>query len=46
MIDLGCGNGPVGAALVLRFAGRQIIGVDNSPAMLAKAQETGAPIAA
>jgi len=30
----------------LRFAGRQIIGVDNSPAMLAKAQETGAPIAA
>ncbi len=42
VIDLGCGNGAVGAALALRFAGRGLIGVDNSPAMLAKAQEAGA----
>ncbi len=42
VVDLGCGNGPVGAALALRFTGRSLIGVDNSPAMLAKAQETGA----
>ena len=41
VVDLGCGNGPVGAALATRFAGRSLIGVDNSPAMLAKAQETG-----
>jgi len=42
VVDLGCGNGPVGAALALRSAGRRVIGVDNSPAMLAKAKETGA----
>ena len=42
VVDLGCGNGAVGAALALRFAGRDLIGVDNSPAMLVKAQETEA----
>ncbi len=42
VVDLGCGNGSVGAALALRFAGRNLIGVDNSPAMLVKAQETEA----
>lgn len=42
VIDLGCGNGPVGPALRARFTGRTLFGVDNSPAMLAKAEETGA----
>lgn len=42
VIDLGCGNGPVGGALAERAAGRGLIGVDSSPAMLAKAAETGA----
>ncbi len=42
VIDLGCGNGPVGAALAQRFSGRRLIGVDNSPAMLAKADQSGA----
>lgn len=41
VIDLGCGNGPVGGALKQRFAARVLIGVDNSPAMLAKAANTG-----
>lgn len=42
VIDLGCGNGPAGPALAERFAGRDLIGLDSSPAMLAKARETGA----
>ena len=42
IVDLGCGNGPVGAALAVRFAGRVLTGVDSSPAMLVKARETGA----
>lgn len=41
VVDLGCGNGPVGPALAARF-GRAVTGVDSSPAMLAKAKETGA----
>ena len=41
VIDLGCGNGAVGAALATRF-GPRIVGVDSSPAMLARALETGA----
>ncbi|MBV1869180.1 MAG: methyltransferase domain-containing protein [Marinosulfonomonas sp.] len=41
IVDLGCGNGPVGPALAEWFAGRDIIGVDTSPAMLAAAEETG-----
>lgn len=40
--DLGCGAGAVGAALQQRFPGRPLLGVDSSPAMLAKAQATGA----
>ena len=28
VVDLGCGNGAVGAALAQRFAGRNLIGVD------------------
>jgi trans-aconitate 2-methyltransferase len=33
VVDLGCGNGPVGPALAQRFQGRRLIGVDHSPAM-------------
>ena len=40
--DLGCGNGPVGPVLAARFPDRALIGVDSSPAMLKKAQATGA----
>lgn len=40
-IDLGCGNGAVAETLALHFPARDLIGVDNSPAMLAKARETG-----
>ena len=41
VIDLGCGNGPVAEALAAAFPARRLIGVDASPAMLAKARETG-----
>jgi trans-aconitate 2-methyltransferase len=40
VVDLGCGNGAVGAALVQRF-GPRVQGVDASPAMLASAGATG-----
>lgn len=46
VVDLGCGNGAVAAALRSRFpaggaAGRLLAGVDASPAMLAEARELG-----
>ncbi|MBV1902315.1 MAG: methyltransferase domain-containing protein, partial [Marinosulfonomonas sp.] len=41
IVDLGCGNGPVGPSLAARFAGRNLIGVDASPAMLKAAKKTG-----
>ena len=41
VIDLGCGSGAVGEALTSRF-GARVVGVDASPAMLAKAAATGA----
>ena len=44
VVDLGCGAGAVGEALALRF-GPRVVGVDSSPAMLAKAAETGAYVA-
>jgi trans-aconitate 2-methyltransferase len=40
IIDLGCGNGATGKALAARASGRQVIGVDASPAMLEKARQT------
>ncbi|WP_397543591.1 methyltransferase domain-containing protein [Roseovarius salis] len=40
--DLGCGNGAMGDALRARAGGREIIGVDASPAMLEKARQTHA----
>jgi trans-aconitate 2-methyltransferase len=42
IVDLGCGNGAVGPALSGWFEDRQLIGVDQSPAMLDVARETGA----
>lgn len=42
IVDLGCGAGVVGPMLRTRFPDRQLIGVDSSPAMLAKALDTGA----
>ena len=38
IVDLGCGDGAASAALKLRFPDNPLIGLDNSPAMLAKAQ--------
>lgn len=42
LVDLGCGNGPAGPALAARWPERKLIGIDNSPAMLAEAAATGA----
>lgn len=42
VVDLGCGAGAVGPDLRTRFSDRVLTGVDNSPAMLAKAQAKGA----
>ena len=42
VVDLGCGSGAAGPALAARFADRRLIGIDASPAMLARARETGA----
>jgi len=39
VVDLGCGNGSIGEALKARAGGRQVIGVDGSPAMLEKARQ-------
>lgn len=41
LVDLGCGDGAVAEALTARWPERSLIGVDNSPAMLASAHETG-----
>lgn len=42
VVDLGCGTGVAGPALAARFAGRTVLGLDASPAMLAEAGATGA----
>lgn len=42
IVDLGCGNGAVGPALAARWPDRRLIGIDNSPTMLAEAAATGA----
>jgi len=39
VVDLGCGNGAAGPALVT--LGRSVTGIDASPAMLAEAEATG-----
>jgi trans-aconitate 2-methyltransferase len=38
VVDLGCGDGATAPALRTRFAKRRVVGVDASPAMLAKAR--------
>lgn len=42
VVDLGCGNGAVAAALAHRFPGQRLLGIDSSPAMLGQARATGA----
>jgi len=41
VVDLGCGAGAVGPALAARFPGRDLVGVDLSPAMLDEARALG-----
>ena len=41
VVDLGCGAGAAGPALSALYQGRKLIGVDGSPAMLAKAEAAG-----
>ena len=41
VVDLGCGAGVVGPALALRYPDHRLLGVDNSPAMLDRAAQTG-----
>jgi trans-aconitate 2-methyltransferase len=38
VVDLGCGDGAVSASLRARFPKREIVGIDSSAAMLAKAR--------
>ncbi len=38
VVDLGCGDGAVSASLRTRFPKREIVGIDSSAAMLAKAR--------
>jgi trans-aconitate 2-methyltransferase len=38
VVDLGCGDGALALALAVRFSGRDLVGVDASPAMLARAK--------
>mgnify|MGYP000368238538 CR=1 FL=1 len=42
IMDLGCGNGPVGPVLRSRYPAAHITGLDSSPAMLEEAGKTGA----
>lgn len=39
IVDLGCGNGALGEALAARSGGREVVGVDASPAMLQRARQ-------
>lgn len=41
VVDLGCGAGAAAEALAAVFPGRALVGVDNSPAMLAETETTG-----
>lgn len=43
IVDLGCGTGELTATLVERWPQAQIVGVDNSPEMLAKAEKYAIP---
>lgn len=39
VVDLGCGSGVMASALKHRFQAHDLVGVDSSPAMLAKAED-------
>jgi trans-aconitate 2-methyltransferase len=41
VVDLGCGDGAVAAALAARFTGRRLLGVDRSQSMLTTARGLG-----
>ncbi|MFN3953600.1 MAG: methyltransferase domain-containing protein [Pararhodobacter sp.] len=41
VVDLGCGSGAAGPLLRARFPDHPLLGIDMSPAMLARASETG-----
>ncbi|HEY0275470.1 MAG TPA: methyltransferase domain-containing protein, partial [Paenirhodobacter sp.] len=41
VVDLGCGAGAAAPVLATRWPDRKIVGVDSSPAMIAKAAATG-----
>jgi trans-aconitate 2-methyltransferase len=43
IIDLGCGTGELTRALAERYSGAVVLGVDNSPEMLAAARPRGIP---
>jgi len=43
VVDLGCGNGPLTVALARRWPQARIVGLDNSPQMLAAARELDSP---
>ncbi|MFQ5784835.1 MAG: trans-aconitate 2-methyltransferase [Alphaproteobacteria bacterium] len=44
VFDLGCGPGNVTALLAARWPGTRIVGIDNSPAMIARARRTSAAV--
>ena len=46
VVDLGCGDGAAAEALASRFAGRHLLGVDASPAMLERARGYGTKVLA
>lgn len=46
VVDLGCGDGAVAGALRARCPGRRLVGVDASPAMLARAEGYDATVCA
>lgn len=41
LVDLGCGTGTAMPVLLARFPNAELVGVDNSPAMLAKVSSAG-----
>ena len=43
VVDLGCGPGQLTATLAQRWPGADVLGVDSSPAMVARAQEHAGP---
>jgi trans-aconitate 2-methyltransferase len=43
VVDLGCGTGHLTADLKERWPGADVVGVDSSPEMIARAREAGAP---